>query len=371
MAKRVLIIPKGYFGDIILTTPVFEALKRSSADTHITALVPPQFVDFVKRDPYVDDTLVFDRRNEFAGWSGLQRFAEQLRTKQFDCAYSFHRSPRTSLLLWRAQIAQRVGYADSLLSCLYTRRVRKTARFHEVVRNLELIKDDLSPDMQEEVASLTKGGPVLVSSLLSLRVPDLALDEVSATISGYLASREPFVVLSPGSAWATKRWTTRGYREVAAELLRRGSRVVVIGAPDDSSVCSEVCRDLPASQGMLNNLCGRTTLLDLVCLIRHARAVICNDSLALHLASAAGVPTVAVFCATSPLFGFGPWKNRAIVVEREDLFCKPCRRHGSRRCPTGTNACMEGISSERVLRAFDDLTLEDSRRKTGSSLHVV
>jgi heptosyltransferase-2 len=371
VAKRVVIIPKGYFGDIVLTTPVFEALKRSSPETHITALVPPQFVDFVKRDPFVDEALVFDRRKQFSGWNGLKRFAEQLRAQRFDCAYSFHRSSRTSLLLWQAGVPQRVGYSDAFLSPLYTRRVRKVARFHEVVRNLALIHDDLSAEVQEEVSQLTRGGPVPVSSLFSLRVPDLSLEDVSASISGYLASQEPFVVVSPGSAWATKRWTRSGFRQVTSELVQRGYRVAVVGAPDDSTVCGEVCRDLHAPEGRVVNLCGRTSLLEVAHLIRHSKAVICNDSLALHLASATKVPTVAIFCATSPLFGFGPWKNRAIVVEKDDLFCKPCRRHGSQRCPTGTNACMNGVSSEQVLRAFDDLTLEDQRRKTGSSLHVV
>jgi heptosyltransferase-2 len=372
VAKRVLIIPKGYFGDIVLTSPVFETLKRSSPEMHVTALIPEQFVEFVKRDPYVDETLVFDRRGEFAGWNGLNRFAEKLRAKNFDVAYSFHRSPRTSLLLWRAGIPERVGYADSLLAFLYTRRVRKTPHFHEVVRNVELIQQDLSQEVQEEVATLTRSGPVPVSNFFSLRVPDVSLDEVSATINGYLAVQQPFVVISPSSAWETKRWSTRGFREVAAALVAQGYRVVVIGAPDDSTVCGEVCRELNVSEGAVVNLCGRTTMLELIYLIRHAKAVICNDSLALHIASATRVPTVAVFCATSPLFGFGPWKNRAIVVEKSDLFCKPCRRHGSRRCPTGTNACIDGVSSGEVLRAFDALALDESKRRSGStSLHVV
>lgn len=372
MAKRVLIVPKGYFGDIVLTSPVFETLKRSSPEIHITALIPRQFVEFVKRDPYVDETIVFDRRGEFSGWSGIKRFAEELRAKNFDLAYSFHRSPRTSLLLWRAGIPTRVGYTDSLLSFLYTRRVHKTPRFHEVVRCLELISADLSNDIHEEVSSLTRSGPVPVSNFFSLRVPDISLDEVSATISGYLAAPQPFVVLSPGSAWETKRWSTRGFREVTRALVGKGYRVAVVGAPDDSAVCGEVCQDLGLSEGAVLNLCGRTNMLELIYLIRHAKAVVCNDSLALHLASATRVPTVAVFCATSPLFGFGPWKNRAIVVEKSDLFCKPCRRHGSRRCPTGTRACMEGVSSSEVLRAFDALALDDSKRRcASSSLHIV
>jgi heptosyltransferase-2 len=74
----------------------------------------------------------------------------------------------------------------------------------------------------------------------------------------------------------------------------------------------------------------------------------------LHMASAFKVPTVAIFCATSPSFGFGPWKNRALVVEDEQLQCKPCSRHGTRKCPLGIETCMK-LPAERVIEAADSL----------------
>jgi heptosyltransferase-2 len=372
VGRRVLIVPKGYIGDIVLTSPVFEALKRSAPDVHVTALVPPQFADFVRRDIYVDEVLPFDRRSEFSGWSGLKAFAEHLRAQRFDVAYSFQRSPRTAMLLWYAAIETRVGPADSLLSFLLTRRVTSTKRNHEVVRNLEIVQEDLTAEVQEGLRALSRSGPVPVSDSFSLRVPQVSLDEISAPLAGYLSVQRPFVVLSPGSVWATKRWRPQGFREVAAALVSRGFRVVVVGAPDDSGACAEVCRDQQMHEGALTNMCGQTSLLELIYLIQQSRAVICNDSLALHLASALKIPNVAIFCATSPLFGFGPWKNRAVVVERSDLFCKPCRRHGSKRCPTGTQACMNGVTAGDVLKAFDDLVCDDSKRRIPSgSLRVL
>ncbi len=372
MGRKVLIVPKGFIGDIVLTSPVFEALKRSAPDVHITVLVPPNVADFVRRDIYVDEVIAFDRRSEFSGLKGLKVFAEQLRGQQFDVAYSFQRSPRTAMLLWQASIRSRVGPADSLLSFLFTKRVHTAKKNHEVVRNLELIADDLTGEVHEGVQALSRVGPAAVSNLFSLRVPHVSVEEISAPLAGYLAIQRPFVVLSPGSAWATKRWNARGFREVAIALIGQGFRVVVVGAPDDSAVCAEVCRGHSFEEGLLTNMCSQTSLLELCYLIKNSRGVICNDSLNLHLASASKVPTVAVFCATSPLFGFGPWKNRAVVVEKGDLFCKPCRRHGSRRCPNGTNACMDGVTASEVLKAFEDLIGENpKKRATASSLRVV
>jgi heptosyltransferase-2 len=368
---KVLIIPKGHFGDMLLTGPVFEAIKKSDPDAHVTVLAPPQSADFARRDPFVDEVLIFDRRKEYPGWRGLKQCVEVLRTKGFRRAYSFHRSPRTSLMLFLAQIPERIAYGGSLLSPLSTRLVWKTARFHEVVRNLELVYGDLSAAMQSEVDALKKSGPAPVTDLFSIRVPAVGEGDMSGAVREYVSNSKPFVVLSPGSAWETKRWSPRGFREVATELVSRGYRVALVGAPGDAAACAKVCEGLNLSSDTVWNLCGVTSLLELIHLVSKSKAVVCNDSLALHLASATKVPTVAVFCATSSLFGFGPWKNRAIVVEKADLFCKPCRRHGSRRCPTGTNACMEGVSSSMVLRAFDDLLVNNDVGRRGSGLHIV
>ena len=371
MTNKILIVPKGHFGDMLLTTPVFEALKRSSPDNHITVLAPPQTADLARRDPFVDEVIVFDRRKEYPGIKGVRAFVGLLRSKRFSRSYAFHRSPRTSVMLRWAGIPERVGYGDALLSALSTCTVFKTERMHEVIRNLELVYQDLSPNMRVEVDTLKKQGPAPLSDLFSIRVPEFPERDLSDAIKNYVADPKPYFVLSPGSAWETKRWSPEGFRGVTSDLIRRGARVLLVGAPSDVAACDQVCQGLDLSPETTTNLCGKTTLAELIYLVSGAKAVVCNDSLALHLGSAKKVPTVAVFCATSPLFGFGPWKNRAIVVEKDELFCKPCRRHGSRRCPNGTNACINGVSSEMVLSALDDLLLGDASQRKVTGLRVV
>jgi heptosyltransferase-2 len=103
------------------------------------------------------------------------------------------------------------------------------------------------------------------------------------------------------------------------------------------------------------DLTGKTDIAETMYIVKNARLIVCNDSMALHMASAFKVPNVAIFCATSPQFGFGPWKNRAVVVEKKDLTCRPCRRHGGRSCPTGTEACMKDLSPDEVIGAIKSL----------------
>jgi heptosyltransferase-2 len=80
--------------------------------------------------------------------------------------------------------------------------------------------------------------------------------------------------------------------------------------------------------------------------------LITNDSGPMHIAVACDVPTVAIFCATTPGLGFYPYSGRSVVVEKE-LACRPCAAHGGRRCPLGTEDCSRLIPAEQVLRAVE------------------
>ena len=365
MSKKVLLIPKGFLGDVFLTTPVIAALKNGAPDLHITVVCSPTTAEFVKRDPLVDGVIVYDRRATGKGWRGIREFASRLKSERFDVAYSFHRSPRTALTLRVAGIPERVAYADSYLKFLYTRTVRKDARLHEVLRNVSLVERELDEQRESEFVALRDDSNAQVS-WADIRVPETDTAKLSPVVAEFLQPREPFVVVSPGSAWETKRWYTEGFRGVVQALDKRSTRVVVVGAPSDSAVCDEVTKGTNAS-----NLCGKTSIEDLIALVRRASCVVCNDSLALHVCSATKIPAVVVFCATSPTFGFGPWRNRAVVLEKKDLFCKPCRRHGSRSCPTGTNACMTGVSSAEVVCAVDAFLGEQGSRGSAHRLRVV
>ena len=94
------------------------------------------------------------------------------------------------------------------------------------------------------------------------------------------------------------------------------------------------------------NLVGQTDLAMLVAAIDQSLVLVTNDSAPMHVAVARGTPVVAIFGPTTPRQGYGPYTDRAVVVERE-LACRPCSRHGGAQCPIGTHACMKEISHAR------------------------
>ena len=126
-----------------------------------------------------------------------------------------------------------------------------------------------------------------------------------------------------------------------------GKRVVVLGDTSEAPITGKVCEGTT-----FTDCAGKVSLPETLLLISKAELVVCNDSMALHCASGFGTPCVAIFCATSPAYGFGPWKNeRGVVVEKMGLPCKPCARHGGHSCPTGTNSCMRDLPASEVIAA--------------------
>jgi heptosyltransferase II len=331
---KILLVQTSFLGDVVLSTPVIAGIKKLYPESALWMLTTPLAKDLVCRDPLLSGVIVFDKRKTAAGISGLWRLAQTLKREGFDRVYALQRSCRTSLLLWLARIPERIGFSVSCLSFLYSSLASRLVGRHEVLRNLSLLVPEQS----------------LESFCDELRLFAPEIGQLSAPVRAFLEGTGDFVVIVPGSSWHTKMWHAAGYRKVAAHLLQRGFRVVLIGAPSEE----KAAQDVSEGQNVLN-LVGKSSVAESMTIVKNAKLVVCNDSMALHMASAFKVPAVAVFCATSPDFGFGPWQNRALVVEKKGLECKPCRRHGGNTCPNGTEACMKDLSYTEVLLAIEKL----------------
>jgi len=331
---KILLVQTSYLGDVVLSTPVISGIKRIHPDSELWAMTTPAAAALIQRDPLLSGILQYDKRGRDKGLAGLGRMLGRIRRGKFDRVYSLHKSYRTSLLLAASRIPLRIGFREAKLSFLYHHRRHRPCETHDVLRNLALLAGEIdSADLDGE---------------LRLFAPPAS--EVGPQIHAALTGIADYAVLVPGSAWPTKRWQWQGYRDVARHLLRRGLKVVLLGTTPEKAICSRVAEGLDVI-----DLAGISTLAEAMHIIRGAALVVCNDSMSLHMASAFKIPNVAIFCATSPGFGFGPWKNRAIVVERRDLECKPCAPHGGRFCPHGTDACIQQLPPDNVIAAVDSL----------------
>ena len=327
---KILLVQTSFLGDTILSTPVIAGIHGAFPEARLWIMTTPASAALVRRDPLLSGVISFDKRGTEAGIFGIYRMANRLKSMNFDMAYVLHRSYRTALLLKLSGIPLRIGFKDAKLSWLYSEKRPRNLASHDVLRNLSLIKNEFPVKYQNT----------------ELRLFPPLQQEIGEKIRKTMAAVKNPVVLVPGSIWATKRWSWEGFRATAQHFIRRGYAVLIVGGPEDRVLSEKIARGLDVI-----NLTGESSIPDVMFIVKNARLVICNDSMAMHIACAFKIPVVATFCATTASLGYSPWKNNSIVLEKTDLECKPCGRHGGNHCPTGTLACIKGITPDNVIEA--------------------
>jgi len=330
---KILLVQTSFLGDTILSTPVIAGLKKLYPDAKIWMMTTPLSSQLVIRDPLLEDVIIYDKRGVDAGFRGLLKMRRTIKSMNFDRVYSLHRSFRTSVLLWMCNIPKRIGFKNARLNRIYHRLCERSPKDHDVIRNLSILSKDISLESLET----------------ELRLFTPQEKDVDTDVLKTILKFNKYIVMAPGSAWNTKMWHWQGYREAVKYFLNKGFGVVLMGALSDKTVNDKVSNGLDVYDS------AGKSISDAMYIVKNAKLMICNDSMALHMASAFKIPNVAIFCATSPEFGFAPWENSAIVVEKDDLDCKPCHRHGKQICPTGTDACMKDLSHDTVIKAASRL----------------
>jgi heptosyltransferase-2 len=327
-----VVIQTAFLGDVVLTTPLLSALARS--DGPVDVVTTPTGAPLLEGHPAVRRVIRYDKRGVDAGPRGLWRLAAELRREGYGRAVLPHRSWRSAALALLAGVPRRIGFAGGPAEITYTARVPRATEGHEVERLLALAGPEAVP-----------APPVA----LGLGPAD------RAAADRWLAERgvEPgFVALAPGSIWGTKRWPR--YPELAAALDRA---VVVLGSRDDAPLAAAVVAAVP---GRAYSAAGELDLRGAAALLERASVLVTNDSAPLHLATAAGIPIVALFGPTVPAQGFGPRgpADRALGVT---LSCRPCSAHGPQVCPLGHHRCMRDLPVEQVVRAVSAVATPEDR----------
>ncbi|MGH7644219.1 MAG: lipopolysaccharide heptosyltransferase II [Gemmatimonadales bacterium] len=331
MPPSALVIQTAFLGDVVLTTPLLQALAERHGPVDIVAT--PQAAALLETHPAVRQAIAYDKGGRDRGLGGLLVLARRLRAARYDVAYLPHRSLRTAVLAALARIPRRVGFHDGW-PLLYTETRRRPEGGHEIDRILALA----------EVAPHHQTRPTLGIT---------ASDQAAAVrLLGAAGVGTPFVALAPGSIWATKRWAY--YPELANALARRGVPVAVVGGPEDASLGEAIVAGVRRNGSAAANACGRLALRESAALIARAAVLVTNDSAPTHLGAAVETPTVAIFGPTVPAFGFAPRGPHDQAIGLDGLECRPCHHHGPPTCPLGHHLCMQALRVEDVMRAIEE-----------------
>jgi ADP-heptose:LPS heptosyltransferase len=374
--QRILLIKPSAVGDVVHALPVLVKLRARYPEARIDWLITPENAGLVRHHPGLTSAIEFPRRqySRFGrSWSatlGPIRLLETIRRGGYDLVIDLHGQFRSAVFTLASAAPVRIGFdrpgptargarkagmlgqhgwigAREGSWIAYTHRIPiSTLDVHAIDRYLWLGSmlglDHGPPDLRIHLS------PGVESSI------DEKLREQGL---GLRAQR--LAVLVPGTIWETKHWHVAGFAAVGRYLLASGFEVVVAGT----------ARDLPRSRAIalaspgVCDLCGRTTVAELVALVRRAAICVTNDSGSMHIAVAEGTPVVSVFGPTNPVW-IGPYGRPQAVVSA-GVSCAGCYLRRLRDCPRD-HLCMRevtpGMAIERIERVLADVPIATATR---------
>ena len=401
--RRLLVRGVNWLGDAVMTTPGLERLRQALPDAHITLLTQEKLAPLWRQHPSLDAVLPF-RAGENP-WA----IARRLRAEGFDTALVLPNSPRSALEVWLARIPQRIGYAAPWRNWFLTRAVparpgqrRMHKRSVGEIKHLigrtaghpglaepgaipfPALKATLSPSDRERSAS---GSAVPgLASLVPLTLPAhqiheylhlaavlganpeplpprleitaVEIQEAEQTLLSDLRGKgQPLTLLgmNPGAQYGpAKRWPAESFAAVARAVSSRVGNCLwlALGGKSDESLCADIAR---LAGGGVANLAGKTSLRELMAVLRLCRVLLTNDSGPMHVAAALGTPVVVPFGSTAPeLTGPGLPGDPRHSLLKSAAPCSPCFR---RTCPIDLR-CMTGISPDLVIEAVSRIVVK-------------
>ena len=364
--RRLLVRGVNWLGDAVMTTPALLRLRERFPDSEITLLTHEKLAELWKGHPAVQRLLTFSKDD------GLFAVADRLKAAGFDCALILPNSPRSALETWLARIPKRVGHANSLRGLFLTQRVgaregrvpmRKLSgkEVNERIQSSSSLTSRQNPVPRDahQIFEYLHLGAALGASPEPLE-PMLALDpqETESVLKKFAlhgSERGPVLALNPGAEYGpAKRWPLERFIE-AAKLMGKQTNCtwLILGGNNDRDAAANAEEALQHSGIAVHNLAGKTSLRELMAVLKFCRVLLTNDTGPMHVAAALGTPVVVPFGSTSPeLTGPGLPSSQRQRLLRAGAPCSPCFR---RECPIDFR-CMTGISVSDVVESVLSLT---------------
>ena len=340
--SRILIRATNWVGDAVMSLPAIRAVRSRFPDAQITVLARPWVADLYARETAINRVIPYSAASGFRHLSAKLRAARVLRAERFDCAILLQNAFEAAALAWLAGIPRRIGYARDGRSVLLTDPIPVPKpgdiALHQRFYYLELLRRAHLIDEVPDVEAIRLEGR------------EAAADEGRRRF-GERGLALPVIGVSPGAAYGNaKRWLPERFAEAALEVAGScGASVAVFGSTGERKLCQLVADMIERGGVRVSNLAGETALREFIEMAAACRVFLTNDSGAMHIASAAGVPTVAVFGATDDS-ATGPTGPLARVV-REPVECSPCLL---RECPID-HRCMTRVTAQQVSGAALEL----------------
>ena len=320
-----LIVGPSWVGDMVMAQALFILLKEREPQRHIDVLAPGWSLPIVARMPQVRRGIAAETGHGELGLGKRRRIGRDLQEAGYEQAIVLPRSLKSALIPWFARVPRRTGFlGESRYLLINDRRRFDKAVLDQTVKRFVAL--GLPPG---ETLGETPYPALTVDTGNQRRVMDALR----------ITTGRPVVAMMPGAEYGpAKCWPLEYFAELAALLASDGYDVWILGSEKDAVAGEQI-----AAASNAQNICGKTSLEDVIDLLGYAGQVISNDSGLMHIAAAVGAHVHGIYGSSSP--GFTPPLTDKRHVHHLDLDCSPCFE---RTCPLGHLRCLKEITAARV-----------------------
>jgi heptosyltransferase-2 len=336
-ADKVLVVGPSWVGDMVMAQALYKQLRQADPRVEIHVVAPPWSLPVLERMPEVARGIELAVGHGEVGLGRRWNVARQLRGERYTRAIVLPRSAKAALVPWLARVPLRTGFRGEWR--------------YGLLNDVRALHAGLDQTVKRFLALGLPRGATLPDPLPKTLQPRLRSDakNLERLRAAHGLSSARLAALMPGAEYGpAKRWPAQHYGALAVALAGEGADVVVLGSAKERSIGDEVAAS--AASARVRNLCGATSLADVVDLLAAADVAVSNDSGLLHVAAAAGAPVVAIYGSSSPKFT-PPLTDAAAVVSLA-IECSPCF---ARECPLKHLRCLNDLSPAAVLRAIEAL----------------
>ena len=317
---------------MVMAQVLYKALHKDSTSAEIHVVAPAWSRPLLSRMPEIENIIELDIAHGELGLGKRLRLGKALRSEQYTQAFVLPRSFKSAIVPWAANVPHRVGDLGEFRYGLLTRRFSTNKnksipnacnylRYLGIDADIAMLKREYIPQLSVDIANQQK---------------ILHQQQIIADV--------PLVACMVGAEYGpSKQWPVEHFAKLIDMLREQNMQVCMLGSAKDLQQ-SEKIQTL-CSHTVIN-LCGKTSLIDVIDLLAACRVAVTNDSGLMHIAAAVDTPVVAMYGATTP--SYTPPLHQRAKVFYLDLECSPCWQ---RTCQYDHYRCLKDILPQNVFAA--------------------
>lgn len=320
---------------MVMVQSLFITLKRQDPDHQIDVVAPAWSAPVLARMPEVRKVIKVNLQHGKLQFIERYRVGKRLKG-EYDRAIILPRTFKSALIPFFAKIPIRTGYRGEMRYGLLNdiRELNTQLTSKAVEKYLQLVAKPNALNQAPEI--------VYPKLLVNEQKRQQAINKFVIDVA------KPIIAFMPGAEFGpSKQWPAKYFAELATRFIEKDYAIYIFGSPKDSTMGEEIEQ---LSNGAAINICGQTTLEEVVDLLSLVEVAITNDSGLMHIAAAVGRPVVAIYGAITPKYT-PPLTNKK-EIQYLGIECSPCFK---KQCPFGHYDCLNGIEVEKVYASATKL----------------